>query len=86
MIYFIKLNNCYYILILIKNIIYVHLLLEQCYEINFKGNDYSIFHSNKFYIIGKIINGLVVLEVNDVYFILSKLRERKRDDLNFTYL
>jgi hypothetical protein len=82
----IELNNCYYVPVLIRNIISVSLLLEQGYEIKLKGNGCSISHSGESYGTGKIINGLIVLEVNDNILHVEQTNKRKRDDLNFTYL
>ena len=61
----IELNNCYYLPVLIRNIISIPMLLEQGYEINFKGNGCFIFHSNEFYGTRRLTNGLIVLDVND---------------------
>lgn len=71
----IELDNCYYILVLIKNIISIPLLLEQSYEINFKGNGCFKFHLRDSF--RKVINGLIVLEVNDEMFHIEQAKKRK---------
>lgn len=71
----VKLKNCYYILVLIRNIIYIPLLLEQDYEINFKSNGYSIFYLRELYENRKVVNGLIILKVNDNIFHVEQVKE-----------
>lgn len=64
------------------NIIYLCCLpLEQGYKMNFKDNDYYIFHSNEFYGTGRIANGLIVLDFNDNILPINRLI-KKRDNIS----
>ena len=44
-----ELKDCYYMPSIIKNIIFISMLLEHGFEIKRKGNSYFIYLSNEFY-------------------------------------
>ena len=69
------LENYYYILKIIRNIISVLLLLQCGYEIERKGKSYSISFSNEYICDGIIDIDLLVLSLNDNIFHID---ERKK--------
>ena len=81
----IKLEECYYIPNIIRNIISIPLLLQQGYEISVKSNGCSILYDNKIFENGYFVNDLLTLELNDKIFLIND-KKRKRDDVNVTYL
>ena len=80
-----KLEECYNISNIIRNIIFIPLLLQQGYEISVKSNDCSIIYNNKIFRYGCFINGLLTLKLNDKILLIDD-KKRKRDNINVTYL
>ena len=81
----IKLEECYYISNIVRNIIFIPLLLQQGYEISVKSSGCSILYNNKIFRHGSFINGLLTLELNDKILLIDD-KKRKRDNVNVTYL
>ena len=81
----IKLEECFYVPDIIRNIISIPLLLQQGYEISVKSNGCSILYNNKIFGHGSFINGLLTLQLNDNIFLVDN-KKRKRDNDNVTYL
>ena len=79
-----ELKDCYYVPNIIKNIIFVPLLLKQGYEINLTSHGCSIFFSKKFFGC-TFTNDLLIMLLNDEVMLI-KNKKRERDDVNVTYL
>ena len=80
-----ELKDCYYIPNIVRNIISVPLLLKQGFEINIENNGCSIYLSNNLFGMGKFINGLLNLSLNDEILLVEN-KKRKRDGTNETFL
>ena len=80
-----ELKDCYYIPNIIRNIISMPLLLKQGFKINIKNNGCSIYLSNDLFGMGKFINGLLILSLNDEVLLVENKR-RRRDDTNESFL
>lgn len=81
-----QLEDCYYMPKIIRNVIFIPLLLKKGFEINGKGNGCSIYFSNKHLCNGIMENGLLVLLLNDNVFHINKSNKRKREKVNNTLL
>ena len=81
-----ELKIYYYMPKIIRNIISIPLLLEQDFEIKRKSNGCSIYFSNEFPGNTYIDNGLLFLSLNDNILHVDKIKKRKREDVNVTYL
>ena len=79
-----ELDNRYYMPKIVRNIIFISLLLQRGFEINGKGMRCSISFSNKFYYDGIFDNGFLVLCLNNSMFQIDK--KHKRDEINETLL
>ena len=74
-----ELKSYYYIPKIIRNIIFIPLLLKQGYEIRLMKNECSIFFSNKFYENMFVDNDLLFLSLSDNIFYLDNMKkERER--------
>ena len=80
-----KLENCYYMSKIIRNIISIPLLLQQDYEINRKSNSCSISFSNEILYHGIVNNDLFILS-NDNIFHIEENKKWKREEINNTLL
>ena len=80
-----KLKIYYYIPDIVRNIIYILLLLEQNFEIIIKKNGCTIYFFNEFYGSIFIDNGLIFFLLNDNIFHIDNMKKRKREDMNVTY-
>ncbi|MCR4790616.1 MAG: DDE-type integrase/transposase/recombinase, partial [Treponemataceae bacterium] len=83
---FLKLEDCYFMPKIIRNVISIPLLLKKGFEINGKSNGCSISLSNEYYCHGTMENGLLVLCLNNVMFHIGKDNKRKRENINNTLL
>ena len=70
-----KLKTCYYIFDIVRNIIFVPLLLEQSFEIIAKNNGYF---SNEYYGSTFIDNDLIFFSLNDNVFHIDNMKKKKR--------
>ena len=81
-----ELKICYYISNVVRNIIYVPLLLEQDLKKNVKNNDCSLYFFNEYYGSSYIDNNLLILAFNENIFHIKRNMKRKRENVNVTYL
>ena len=81
-----ELKDCYYMPKIIRNIIFISLLLKQGYEIRLMKNRCFIFFSNEFYGNSYIDNNLLILALHKNIFHIERNMKRKREDVNITYL
>ena len=63
---------------IIRNIISIPLLLKQSFEIKIMDNDCSMYHSNKFYGKGYIVNNLLILALNENILHIHRNIKRKK--------
>ncbi|KAK8681085.1 hypothetical protein V6N13_053492 [Hibiscus sabdariffa] len=80
-----NLENCYFVPSLTKNIIYVSCLDKIGFEIIIKNNSCSFFYDNLFYGSAQLINGLYILNQENMIFNINT-RRLKTNDSNQTYL
>ena len=80
-----ELNNCCYVSSLTKNIISVDALFKQGYDVIIKNGSCSILFNNIFYCLGRIFNGIYILNLeNEAYNVNTK--RLKSESLNSSYL
>ena len=72
-----ELKIYYYIPNIVRNIIFVSLLLEQDFEINAKNNGCSIYFSNEYYESTFIDNGLLFLSLNDNVLHVDNIKKKR---------
>ncbi|KAK9033674.1 hypothetical protein V6N11_049860 [Hibiscus sabdariffa] len=80
-----NLENCYFVPSLTKNIISVSCLDKIGFEIIIKNNSCSFFYDNLFYGSAQLINGLYILNQENMIFNINTKR-LKTNDSNQTYL
>ncbi|KAL4302067.1 hypothetical protein GQ457_10G012170 [Hibiscus cannabinus] len=80
-----NLENCYFVPSLTKNIIYVSCLDKIGFEIIIKNNSCSFFYDSLFYGSAQLINGLYILNQENMIFNVNTKR-LKTNDSNQTYL
>ncbi|KAK8535581.1 hypothetical protein V6N12_057097 [Hibiscus sabdariffa] len=80
-----KLENCYFVPSLTKNIISVSCLDKIGFEIIIKNNSCSFFYNNLFYGSAQLINGLYILNQENMIFNINT-KKLKTNDSNQTYL
>ncbi|KAK8555198.1 hypothetical protein V6N12_009351 [Hibiscus sabdariffa] len=80
-----NLENCYFVPSLTKNIIYVSCLDKIGFEIIIKNNCFSFYLNNLFYGSAQLINGLYILNQENVIYNINTKRS-KTNDSNQTYL
>ncbi|KAL4282170.1 hypothetical protein GQ457_03G015050 [Hibiscus cannabinus] len=80
-----NLENCYFVPSLTKNIISVSCLDKIVFEIIIKNNSCSFFYDNLFYGSAQLINGLYILNQENMIFNINNKR-LKTNDSNQTYL
>ena len=80
-----KLEECYYVPNIVRNIIFIPLLLQQRYKISVKSSGYYILYNNKIFRHGCFINGLLTLKLNNKILLIDD-KKKKRDNVNVTYL
>ncbi|KAK9042849.1 hypothetical protein V6N11_071204 [Hibiscus sabdariffa] len=80
-----NLENCYFVPSLTKNIISVFCLDKIGFEIIIKNNSCSFFYDNLFYGSAQLINGLYILNQENMIFNINTKR-LKTNDSNQTYL
>jgi hypothetical protein len=82
-----KLNNCYCIPTLCKNIISSSCLEEvDCYEIIIKNKHCSIYYNDIFYAHCPLVNGLYVLDLEDKSICNINVKRARLNDLNPTFI
>ncbi|KAK8596896.1 hypothetical protein V6N12_065375 [Hibiscus sabdariffa] len=80
-----NLENCYFVPSLTKNIISVSCLDKIRFEIIIKNNSCSFFYDNLFYGSAQLINGLYILNQENMIFNINT-KKLKTNDSNQTYL
>ncbi|KAK8619691.1 hypothetical protein V6N13_135973 [Hibiscus sabdariffa] len=80
-----NLENCYFVPSLTKNIISVSCLDKIGFEIIIKNNSCSFFYDNLFYGSAQLINGLYILNQENMIFNINT-KKLKTNDSNQTYL
>ncbi|KAK8600839.1 hypothetical protein V6N12_050687 [Hibiscus sabdariffa] len=80
-----NLENCYFVPSLTKNIISVSCLDKIGFEIIIKNNSCSFFYNNLFYGTTQLINGLYILNQENMIFNINT-KKLKTNDSNQTYL
>ncbi|KAK9002971.1 hypothetical protein V6N11_060545 [Hibiscus sabdariffa] len=80
-----NLENCYFVPSLTKNIISVSCLDKIGFEIIIKNNSCSFFYNNLFYGSAQLINGLYILNQENMIFNINT-KKLKTNDSNQTYL
>ncbi|KAK8606395.1 hypothetical protein V6N13_030678 [Hibiscus sabdariffa] len=80
-----NLENCYFVPSLTKNIISVSCLDKIGFEIMIKNNSCSFFYNNLFYGSAQLINGLYILNQENMIFNINT-KTLKTNDSNQTYL
>ncbi|KAK8569291.1 hypothetical protein V6N12_007821 [Hibiscus sabdariffa] len=80
-----NLKNCYFVPSLTKNIISVSYLEKIGFEIIIKNNSCSFFYNNLFYGSAQLINGLYILNQENMIFNINT-KKLKTNDSNQTYL
>ena len=81
----ISLNNCYFVPVLIRNIISIPMLDKDGFDIIIKNNSCFIYNNNVLYGIGILRNGLYILDLHENILQIEQTSKRKRDDINHTY-
>jgi hypothetical protein len=82
-----KLNNCYCIPALCKNIIYSSCLEEvDGYEIIIKNKCCSIYYNDIFYAHCPLVNGLYALNLEDKSVCNINVKRAQLNDLNLTFI
>jgi hypothetical protein len=82
-----KLNNCYCIPALCKNIISSSCLEEvDGYEIIIKNKCCSIYYNDIFYVHCPLVNGLYVLNLEDKSVCNINIKRARLNDLNSTFI
>jgi hypothetical protein len=82
-----KLNNCYCIPALCKNIISSSCLEEvDGYEIIIKNKCCSIYYNDIFYVHCPLVNGLYVLNLEDKSVCNTNIKRARLNDLNSTFI
>jgi hypothetical protein len=82
-----KLNNCYCIPALCKNIISSSCLEEvDGYEIIIKNKCCSIYYNDIFYVHCPLVNGLYVLDLEDKSVCNINTKRARLNDLNSTFI
>jgi hypothetical protein len=82
-----KLNNCYCIPALCKNIISSSCLEEvDGYEIIIKNKCCSIYYNDIFYVHYPLVNGLYVLNLEDKSVCNINIKRARLNDLNSTFI
>ena len=79
-----KLDNCYYMPKIIRNIVSISLLLKQGYVMDITSTGCSIMLSNEIICSGIFSNGLLTLSLDDNVFNVNN--KRKRENFNNTLL
>ena len=64
-----ELNNCYYVLVLSRNIIVSSCLMRQGYESNIKNNGCSLYLNDMFHGFAPVQDGLFILNLEVSWFI-----------------
>ncbi|KAL4272700.1 hypothetical protein GQ457_13G015990 [Hibiscus cannabinus] len=80
-----NLENCYFVASLSKNIISISCLDKIGFEIIIKNNSCSFYYDNIFYGSAQLINGLYILNQENMIFNINTKR-LKTNDSNQTYL
>ncbi|KAK8593532.1 hypothetical protein V6N12_045612 [Hibiscus sabdariffa] len=80
-----NLENCYFVPSLTKNIISMSCLDKMGFEISIKNNSCSFYLNNLFYGSAQLINGLYILNQENMIFNINAKR-LKTNDSNQTYL
>ena len=81
-----ELKIYYYIFNIVRNIIFIPLLLKQDFEIKAKNNGCSLYFSNEYYGSTYVNNDLLLLSLNNNLLHIDNMKKRKRKDMNITYL
>ena len=74
-----KLKTCYYISNIVRNNIFVPLLLKQDFEKITKNNVCSIYFSNEYFGSTFINNDLIFLSLSDNVLRVDNMKKRKRE-------
>ena len=72
----IRLEECYYVPNIVRNIISIPLLLQQGYEISVKSSGCSILHNNTIFGHGCFVNGLLTLVLNDEILLVDDKKRK----------
>jgi hypothetical protein len=83
--FFMELNNCYYVLVLSRNIISASCLMSQGYESNIKDNGCSIYLNGMFHAFAPVRDGLYILDLDCRSVYNVNVKNLKPNDLNTTY-
>ena len=80
------LDDCYYVLALTKNIIYVSYLYKKCFYLTFCNNGCSIMLNGVLYVIGTLCNGIYILDMSNPILTIHDNKILKQDSLKSSYL
>ena len=79
------LDACYFVPLIIKNIIYISCLINYGYRAIFENNDCSLIQDDEIIGRGTLSNDLFILD-DAPYIINVNVSKRKRDKVNNAYL
>ena len=80
------LDDCFYVLVLKKNIIYISCLNRKGFHLTFSNNSYSIMLNGVLHAIGTSYNDLYILDTSTPILIVHDNKRQRQDNLKSSYL
>ena len=81
-----NLDNCFYVLALTKNIIYISCLNKKGFHLNFCDNGCYIMLNDVFYAGGTLSNGIYMLDMSNTILNINDNKRQKGDNLKSSFL